>query len=401
MINIFVSNLKKHEKEETALRKILFCATIDEHFTSFHLPTLKWFKDQGWEVHVAASGSTKIPFVDQKHDLPIQRSPFHAKNVKAYKVLKNILNEHQYEIIHCHTPMGGVLSRFAARQTRKKGTKVLYTAHGFHFCKGAPLLNWLIYYPIEKVLSYHTDCLVTINNEDYQLAHQHHFSAGKISLINGVGVDTERFNPVNADMKGYYRFKNGYKQNDFLMFYAAEFNQNKNQQLLIHILHQLKNKVPNVRMLLAGDGLLLENCKQLAKQLGVSQQVDFLGYRKDVYELLPMCDIAIASSLREGLPVNILEAMACEIPVVATINRGHCELIQDHNTGCLFKKTNLNQAVFQIDILAKNHEKRRQFGKAARQLVIDKYSIQKIMEQNRTLYQLYMGKESQVRWIAQ
>lgn len=237
--------------------------------------------------------------------------------------------------------MGGLLARLAARTSRKHGTKVIYTAHGFHFCKGAPLINWLIYYPIEKVMSRFTDCLITINQEDYQRAINRGFKAGMIKHVHGVGVNTEQFKPVTNKEKYELKEKHGFKPDDFLMFYAAEFNHNKNQKLLIEALAFIKEETPNAKLLLAGEGPLLETCRDLAKTLDVKEMVDFLGFRKDIGELLNMCDIAVASSLREGLPVNIMEAMACGLPVVASDNRGHNELIKDSDNGFQIPKNNM------------------------------------------------------------
>ena len=147
-----------------------------------------------------ANGNIDLPYVDEKFDLPIQRSPIHIKNIRAYQELHYLINIHQYKIIHCHTPMGGVLARMAARKARRIGTNVIYTAHGFHFCNGAPLTNWLLYYPAEWLLAKHTDCLITINTEDYQLATRR-FRVGDIKHVNGVGVDTDVFKPINAEVK--------------------------------------------------------------------------------------------------------------------------------------------------------------------------------------------------------
>ena len=130
----------------------------------------------------------------------LQRSPFKRNNINAYRELKEIIDQNNYKIIHCHTPMGGVLARLAARKARKNGTKVIYTAHGFHFCKGAPLANWLLYYPIEKTLAHFTDCLITINTEDYQLA-KRRFKAEKIEHVHGVGVNTDIFKPVGEEQR--------------------------------------------------------------------------------------------------------------------------------------------------------------------------------------------------------
>ncbi|HET7656705.1 MAG TPA: glycosyltransferase, partial [Bacillales bacterium] len=215
------------------MKKVLFCATVDFHFQLFHVPYLRWFKERGWEVHVAANGQLMLPYVDHKFDLNIERSPLGKSNIAAYRELKEIIHSNDYDIIHCHTPVGGALARLAARKARLRGTKVIYTAHGFHFCKGSQVLNWILYYPIERMLARYTDCLITINQEDEEFARRHLFHAGRIEHVHGVGVDTERFKPIEEKQKDEWRKANGYEPGAFLMFYAAEFNKNKNQQLLI------------------------------------------------------------------------------------------------------------------------------------------------------------------------
>lgn len=379
-------------------KKVLFCATVDYHFKAFHLPYLQWFKEQGWDVHVAASGNLNLPHVDKKYNLPIQRSPFNKENILAYKELKKLIDKNKYQIIHCHTPIGGVLGRLAARHARKKGTNVLYTAHGFHFCKGAPLQNWLIYYPIEKAMSRFTDVLITINQEDYQLANKHHFKAGTIRHIHGVGVDTERFKPIDDFQKKVLRKEYGYKDNEFLLFYAAEFNKNKNQQLLIRSLGEMKEKAPNVKLLLAGDGPLLGQCEKLAMELGVSQNINFLGFRKDVEKLLKISDAAVASSLREGLPVNIIEAMACGLPVIATENRGHRELVQKEKTGWLVENQNPIEFAERILSIMKDNDLRLKLGRNCRMSIMEKYSIDKVLGEKISVYSNYIKEKEGVLW---
>jgi glycosyltransferase EpsD len=381
--------------------KVLFCATVDYHFKAFHLPILKWFKEKGWEVHLAASGENEIPFVDKKYNIPIQRSPFHIKNLAAYRELKTNIDENNYKIIHCHTPMGGVLTRLAAKQARKNGTKVLYTAHGFHFCKGAPIMNWLLYYPIEKVLARYTDCLITINKEDFQLAISHRFMSEKIEHVHGVGVDTERFKPINTMEKLKQREKQGYKEKDFLLFYAAEFNKNKNQQFLIKALAEIKDSIPNAKLLLAGEGVLQDYCRKLATELGVDNMVEFLGYRNDIVNLLPMCDVAVASSLREGLPVNIMEAMACGLPVVATENRGHSELIQNLYNGWIVNPENINDMANKIKHLANKQHLITTLGENGREKIEKTYSVNTILIEKSHLYEKYMKEMEGIRWLAQ
>ncbi|MBT2657079.1 glycosyltransferase family 4 protein [Bacillus sp. ISL-18] len=366
-------------------KKVLFCATVDYHFKAFHLQYLKWFKEQGWEVHVAAAGELILPFVDKKFNIPIQRLPFHKKNIKAYKELKKIIDYNHYNIIHGHTPMGGVLTRVAARNVRKQGTKVIYTAHGFHFCKGAPLINWLLYYPIEKVLASFTDCLVTINQEDYQLAKSHRFKAKSIKHVHGVGVNTDIFKPVTDSQKNNSRKSLGYKLDDFLMFYAAEFNKNKNQKLLIESIALLKDEVPNAKLLLAGDGPLLDECQKLAQILKVEDMIDFLGFRNDIENLLNISDLAVASSQREGLPVNIMEAMACGLPVVANNNRGHRELIQNEKNGWLIENQSSDFAE-KIKLIANNRQLKNELGSNGRKKILTNFSNQKVLGEKSEIY---------------
>jgi glycosyltransferase EpsD len=378
-------------------RKVLFCATVDYHFSAFHLPYLKWFKEQGWDVHVAASGTLELPFVDEKFNLPIQRSPFHRRNIDAYKQLKEIIDRNGYQLIHCHTPMGGVLARLAARAARKIGTKVIYTAHGFHFCKGAPIPNWMVYYPIERILSYFTDCLITINEEDYRIATSHQFKAKQIEHVHGVGVDTERYSPVSNFHKEVLRAEHRYENDAFLMFYAAEFNVNKNQQLLIKSVSLVKEEVPKAKLLLAGEGSLLEECKELARSLGVEHMVDFLGFRKDIESLLKMSNIVVASSKREGLPVNIMEAMACGLPIIALKNRGHCELVKEDRNGWIVSNQP-DELAKKVAELAKNQELQKQMGEQSRKIMLDSFSLNRVLVEKKELYVKVMSDMEEVQW---
>lgn len=375
------------------MKKILFCATVDYHFKAFHLPYMKWFKDQGWEVHVVASGDMNLPYVDRKYSLSITRSPFHFKNVEALKELRNIIDQNSYEIIHCHTPMGGVLGRLAALRARKRNTKVLYTAHGFHFCKGAPKMNWLIYYPIEKFLATCTDCLITINKEDYEIAKKR-FNANEITHVCGVGVNTEQFKPLSEMNKSLLKKSFGYNPNDFLLFYAAELNKNKNQQLLLHSLSLIKEKIPNAKLLLAGKGPLLENCRKMASDLGIDHIVDFLGFRNDIKQILPMCDVAVGSSLREGLPVNIMESMACGLPIVVSANRGHSELVGDGENGFVVDPYNIELFASRLLELYQSRNLRTSMGKESIERV-KLYSLYEVQQEMVKIYSKYMIEEDQ------
>lgn len=376
------------------VKKMLFCATVDYHFKAFHLPYLKWIKEQGWQVDVAAAGQLELPYTDNQYDISIERSPFSKNNLKAYKQLKEIINETHYDIIHCHTPLGGVLTRLAAKEARKNGTKVIYTAHGFHFCKDTPIINWLLYYPIEKYLSRHTDSLITINQEDFSLATRRNFGAKEIKLIHGVGVNTDEFRPANNEMKTSLKKKYGYQPSDFLLFNAGEFNKNKNQKHLIRSLALIKNDLPNAKLLLAGEGVLLEECRELANELDVSHMVVFLGFRRDIKQLLQVSDVAVTSSFREGLPVNVMEAMSSGLPVISVENRGIRDLIKHQISGLMISTWDPVDFADQIKELAKDPLLRSRLGSQARDLIDEQFSTQKILSIKSEVYQELMdGQE--------
>ncbi|MUV36923.1 putative glycosyltransferase EpsD [Lentibacillus sp. JNUCC-1] len=372
-------------------KTILYCATVDYHFKAFHLPEMQWFKQQGWDVHVAAAGDMELPFTDKKFTIDIHRSPFHVRNIKGYKQLRTIIDHHDYDFIHAHTPLGGVLARLTARSARKKGTKVIYTAHGFHFCKGVPFRNWLLYYPIEKGLSHYTDSLLTINKEDYNLALRRGFKAKEVHRVSGVGVDTSRFKPLPKHIKATEKKSLGFDADDFLLFNASEFNRNKNQQFLLSVVALLKRDIPNIRLILAGEGTMLEDCKAHAHHLGIADRVTFLGFRKDIEDLLPVCDVAVASSFREGLPVNIMEAMAAGLPVVATTNRGHNELVRNHREGYLLGPHEPELFAEKVKHLWAHKNLREHLGQQGRRTIEEAYSIDTVMLEKQLIYQRLMG----------
>ena len=362
------------------MKKVLFVATVTKHINSFHIPYLKWFKEEGYEVHVASNGNEPIEYCDKHYNLPFERFPLRKNNIKTYRELKKIINENKYEIIHCHTPVGGVLTRLAAKKARKKGTRVIYTAHGFHFYKEAPLLNWLIYYPIEKWLSRYTDCLITINKEDYELAKKKFRKCKQIELVHGVGLDTTKFDiEISNQALATLKDEISIKKDNIVLTYIAELNKNKNQQLLIKTIEQIvKEGDTRYILLLVGDGKLKERYQKYVKKHKLENNIKILGKRNDIAKILKITDIYVASSLREGLPVNILEAMYMGLPIVATDNRGHRELIKNEENGYVISndRDELKDKIIRI------YENKKQFKKNE----IDTYKIEKVKEKMKKIY---------------
>lgn len=371
------------------MKKILYVATITQHFYYFHLPYLKMFKELGWQVDVAAHGDVELPYCDNRYEIPIKRSPFDKENLKAYKELKRIVDSGKYDIIHCHTPMGGMLARLAARASRKNGTKVLYTAHGFHFYKGAPKLNWMIYYPIELFMSFFTDCLITINDEDYNFAKKH-LKAKSTEKVNGVGYNSDRYFPVSTDEKLKLREKLGYGKDEKLLIYVAEMNANKNQSMLIKALKILSEKHSDIRLLIAGADNYNGEYPRLAEKLGIADKVDFLGHREDIDDLIHASDIAVGSSIREGLPVNVMEALACGLPVVLSDNRGHRVLAVNGKNGYVVPVNDYDKMAERIEELAYNEEKYSEFSNNA-EMLVKPYSKESVKIELRNIYNDYIG----------
>lgn len=371
-------------------KKVLFTATVDSHILAFHLPFLKWFKEQGYEVHVATNGDEEIPYCDKKIKISFERSPFKLNNIKAIFQLKKVLLKEKYDIIHTHTPMGSVVTRLAAKKARKQGTRIIYTAHGFHFYKGAPLLNWCLFYPVEKYLSKYTDTLILINKEDYNLAKKKFKKCKDIEYVPGVGIDEKKFDvKMTKEDKHKLRKELGLKDTDFVMIYPAELNKNKNQIMLIDAMEQLINKYPDIHLLLPGKDSYNGYYQKIVKEKNLDKNIHFLGFRKDIPQLLNVSDLAVATSKREGLPVNIMEAMYVGLPIIATNCRGQRDLIKNGKNGYLIDINDVNKLVFNIKKIY-NNRKIIEEAMANNKKEISKYLLKRI---NSLMKKIYINKE--------
>lgn len=367
------------------MNKVLFVATVTNHINAFHIPYLQMFKEKGYEVHVASKGEEEIKYCDKHFNIPFERFPLNPKNLKSYKELKKIINDNQYSIIHCHTPVGGVITRLAARKARKQyNTKVIYTAHGFHFYKGAPLLNWIIYYPIEKIWSKWTDCLITITNEDFELAKRKFKKCKQIEHVCGVGLNTDRFDiKITEEDLEELRKEIGIEKDNIVLTYVAELNKNKNQMLLIKTMEQLIKESDKYRLILVGDGNKKQEYEQYIIEHNLQEYIKILGRREDVPQILKLTNIYVASSLREGLPVNIMEAMYMGLPVIATDNRGHRELVENGVNGFIVKnQKELKERIEKILRVKQKYKKMSQKGKNKSK----KYMLDKIQQQMKQIY---------------
>lgn len=318
------------------MKKVLLIATVQSHIAQFHKPLVKMLHEHGYEVHVAArdnlaeKNGLKLDFVDKVFDIPFARSPFSFKNVKAKKMLKALLKQNYYEYIHCNTPVGGVLGRSCGKKYRKKGTKIIYTAHGFHFYKGGPKKNWILYYPIEKLYARCTDKLITITEEDRLLSSKHFKT--KTCRIHGTGVSKERFHIISEEEKVATKTMLNLPLDKYILLVVGELNANKDQITVIKAIEKLikDDGKTNLLLLVAGNGPKNDELQSYVREHQLTDYIRFLGYNPQIELYTRVSDVVISASVREGLGNNVIEGMLCGAIVFATFNRGHNELLEQN-----------------------------------------------------------------------
>lgn len=366
-------------------KQVLILASVASMIDQFNMQNIKILKEMGYKVHVACNFTEGNTCSDEQiYALRIKLSELGVKfyqidfkrniidlpqNILAFKQVHRLVNKNKYEFIHCHSPIGGVCGRLVAKKTK---TKVIYTAHGFHFFKGAPFINWLIYYPIERMLARYTDVLITINKEDFNRAKK--FMSKNVEYIPGVGIDIGRINNVEVDIKAK-RQELGVPEDSLILLSVGELNKNKNHKVVIKALAKLGNK--KIHYLICGQGRLKEFLGDISKELGVEKQVHLLGFRNDIPEICKMSDVFVLPSFREGLSVALMEAMACGMPVVCSDIRGNSDLIENGNGGYLVKPGDIKGFEKVIGMLSVDVELRNKLAKFNREK-IKMYSIENI-----------------------
>ena len=372
-------------------KKILYAATVVKtHIMQFHVPYLRMLRDMGWETAVAAKNDYEdpadcvIPGCDRYYDIPFARLPWKKDNLRAYRQLKALIEREHYDIVHCHTPVGAMVARLAAAKARKQGTRVIYTAHGFHFYKGAPILNWLLYYPAEWLLAPLTDVLVTINREDYDFARKH-IHAKKVVYIPGMGIDTGRFQR-DPELRSRKRRELGLEDSDFAILTVAEMTKNKNQATTLRALALLKDQpeFAHFRYLIVGRGEQQSALEALVKELALEDHVSFLGYRSDAREIYQACDLFSFMSFREGLSVALMEALCSGMCAVASRIRGNTDLIEDGVTG-VFSENDPEALSAHFLALCRDPERRQRLGEAAARRMLE-LDAEKIHGQMKKIY---------------
>ena len=373
------------------MRKLLLVANVSkEHIRKFHIPFILHMKELGWQVDVACRLDEPVSECDHAFDLPCDRNPLRGGLRGSIRLLRQIVRENGYDVVHCNTVTGAIVTRLACAPLRKKGVKVFYTCHGMHFFKGASLARWVTGYPMEKLLAPMTDLLITINGEDREMARKHLKACGAIEKIDGIGVNLDKYrrSALTGAERDALRQELGLRGDDFVIIYVAELIANKNQQALLKMLDLIRDEIPKAKLMLVGpdheDGKLMRQ----AAQMGLSDRVLCLGWRSDVPRLLGCADLYAASSRSEGLPLNIIEAMCSGLPVVALRNRGHCELISHGKNGFLADREDARGLADHVLRLYRDEALRRRITSQAAEDVC-RYDTENVLKQLAAIYERY------------
>jgi glycosyltransferase involved in cell wall biosynthesis len=357
--------LKVSGKRSNEMKTALVITSVASMVDQFLFSNLELFQSMGYEVHVACnfekgSSCSDERILELKNNLSQRNILYHqinfarevtkiSENIRAYQEVCKLVSEYQYDFIHCHSPIGGVVTRIACRKMRKHGTSVIYTAHGFHFFKGAPIKNWILYYPIERVCSRWTDVLITINQEDYTFA-KRKMKAKKVEYIPGIGIDVERISHIDVDRTAK-RSELDIPNEAILLLSVGELNKNKNHETVIRAIANM-----DVYYIIAGKGDLDEHLRLTIEELGLTNRVKLLGFRKDILELCKTADVFVFPSFREGLSVSVMEAMASGLPIVCSRIRGNTDLV-DENGGELFDPYSVEDCARAITQLVQSNSK--------------------------------------------
>lgn len=343
-------------------KKLLMTASTFAHIRHFHLPYLKAFKGLGWQVHVACGGEyQEVPWADRCIPLPLEKKYLCRANLKTLKLLRGLYKRENYDLVITHTSLASFFTRLAQKGIRPH-PKTINVVHGYLFDDETKAIKAAVLKLAEHLAAPQTDKIITMNEYDTSWAKKA-FPETRVEFIHGMGLSEQRIKSHKPEREN----------EDVILFYAAEFSKRKNQGMLIRAMALLPE---NYRLVLAGEGDLLDNCKALAKESNVYGRVEFLGYVQNVPELLEKADIAVSSSRSEGLPFNIIEAMAAGLPIVASDVKGNRDLIQDGVNGYLYGFNDISAFVASVEKAAE--DKSGKLG-ARGQIISREYTLDKVL----------------------
>lgn len=379
-------------------RKALILTSIGGFLPQFLTGDVQLLQEAGYEVHYASNFHRNVYRFDPEalqregvklHQVNLHKKPWHVlRNAGALIRLVRLIRRENISLIHCHNPVGGMLGRLAGALSGRHPV-VMYTAHGFHFFRGASKLSWLLFYPAERFLARLTDVLVTINREDYERAKRFHLKkGGRVVQIPGVGYDPGRFH-ARPEERARMRKELGIPDNAFHMVTAAELNANKNQSTVLQAMAELSDS--EVYYSICGRGERKEALQEEIRTLGLTDRARLLGYRTDMELVLQSADVFLFPSLREGFGMAAVEALATGIPVIAADNRGTREYMQPEENGTLCSATDPSAWAAAIRRMKNDPSLRKHWSRGALESA-KRFTRAASMERMRQIYGAISGK---------
>lgn len=364
------------------MKKILFISNVCKAIDNFSYSSMIAAKELGYDFHIAVNCSDisakEIKDYEKKygvtfHQIDFIRNPFHPANYKAYKQLMLLMKNERFDMVHCNTPVGGMIGRICSNKAKIQ--KIIYMAHGFHFYKGASLINKTLFKWAEMIMAHYTDAIITINNEDYEAAKKFKLRSGKnVYYMPGVGVDT-KLNKIKNDDKQSLKQSLGLKNDDIILIAMGDLIRRKNYVTSIKAIAKASNS--KLQFLICGKGMQLEALKKLTKELKVDNQIHFLGYRTDITELLNISDIFLFTTYQEGLPRSMMEAMAAGLPCITSKIRGNVDLIENGKGGYLCEPDDYDGFAKAISDVVMHEEIRKKMGESNLH-TIKKYDVENV-----------------------
>lgn len=368
------------------MKKVLMVASTSSHILNFHMPYVYLLTNSGYEVHTLTETQIKNPSVNKSFEVPFTKKMTSVNNWAALKKSISILNNESYDLVITNTSLAGFIVRVAFLFSQTQ-SKLIHIAHGYLFGENCGIKDYIKYVIPEKMVSRVTDMLMVMNQEDYNLAKKYRLSKGSLAYVDGMGVDTNKFSKTDIATKNDLRDNYGIARDSRVFVYAAEFSVRKNQAFLIDVFSRLR--LENVVLALVGDGDQWDYCKQIAHKLGVEKSVIFPGYSKKIEDWYRLSDCAVSSSKSEGLPFNIIEAMACGLPIIASDIKGHKELVDNELNGYLFSLDDVEGSIAIFSKVLCETDAFSSLGKAGI-LKAQQFSIEAVQESIFEIYKSYL-----------
>lgn len=362
-------------------KKLLYAASTRSHLLHFHLPYLRALHEEGWIVHAAFGGpEEEVPWTQRSISIPLEKRMTAPSNFRAAVLVRRVVRQEGYDAIIVHTALAAFFIRLALLGLKKRPS-VINMVHGYLFDRRTNPLKRLLLLTAERITAPVTDLLLTMNAWDHETAVRCRLGS-QIVHIPGVGVDFARLDCSRQRVRSDMRRRLNLSEDAVVLLYPAEFSTRKSQHVLLRALTLLP---ANFVLALPGSGARLEECKALAASLGVARQVIFPGYVADMAPWYAAADLAVSASRSEGLPFNIMEAMYCALPVVASDVKGHCDLISHGQNGLIYPYGDWNTCAQQILRLARDPDLACSLARQA-QKDVQSYALEQVFPQVMAAY---------------